>query len=200
VDVALVERLVCPRGHTPIPLVIRADAVTGGGLERGVLACPTCRIEWPVTNGTVRFGDAMTLSAGASPESTACAAFLNLTDAGALIVTDGASTTLCVGLASDFGSTVVPLDPEEANDSHAIYGAPTVPFGEGAVRGAVLLRAARSDSFIASAVQSLAPNARMVAAASIPMPAGMREIARDENLWIAEREPTPITARLARRR
>jgi len=91
VDLALVERLICPRPHQATPLVVRADEVVEGNLVRGVVGCPQCFAEWTVRGGVVEFGAIAEMFRCSPQMLRQSPALLGLAEAGRLVLTDGAS-------------------------------------------------------------------------------------------------------------
>lgn len=198
-DLGIIERMVCPRGHAS-SLVVRADAVGVGRLEAGALGCPECNEEWPVVMGAAQFGARSRMDAIDAGDPMAVAAFLNLTEPGLAIVCDGARPDLLNALALEFGALIIAMDAADAPSAVAgvVDGAARVPFGNAALRGALLLRPARSAEFVESAVHAVAHGSRVVAAAAIAATTEMRQLARDERLWVAERGSAPVALRRAR--
>jgi hypothetical protein len=197
VDLALVERLICPRAHEPAPLVVRADEVVEGRLLRGVVGCPVCSGEWPVAAGRVQFGATTAGTAADVGDAETIAALLALSEPGRVVVVDGASPELVAALVDQFGATVVALDARPGTHAAAeISGAERVPLAPGAARAVLMLRPSREELFVTSAVRALAPGGRMVGAAAVKTPSDVRELARDERLWVGERErvtaPVPL--------
>ena len=197
-DLAIVQRLVCPRPHETAPLVVRADFAEHGHMQRGVLGCPVCGMEWSITNGIAEFGPR--LDAGDDPpiDAIAVAACLSLTEP-KLILTDGLPTAINVALVREYGASVVALDSDTPPETATVIdGAAIVPLAEGIANGVALFRP-RDAAFIASAVKSLATDGRLVATSSIELPAGVREIARNGVMWVAEREAAVVPVTLRRR-
>lgn len=198
-DLAIAERLVCPAAHAPTPLIIRADQTRDGRLVTGVLGCAVCRRDWPVEGGEAQFGDADPGEPVASPDALALAAYLGLTEPGALVVTDGVTSDAECALADEYGAQIVAIDPFAGSRAPVIIRRPpAVPLAARSARGAVLLRADRDERFVASAVLSLAPGGRLVAASAIRA-TGVVELARESSLWVGERERTSDPVPLRRR-
>lgn len=197
-DLAIVQRLVCPQAHARTPLVVRADTAMHGRLQHGVLGCPVCSAEWNVAEGIAAFGPRATIAANAVPDVTTLAALLGLTDA-KLLITDGVPAQTVIALAREFAASVVAIDSDVSPESASVIdGASVVPLADGIAEGSALLRS-RDERFVASVVRSMAPEARLVATTTLAVPAGVREIARNDELWVAEREPDVVTVPLRRR-
>lgn len=201
-DLTIVERFVCPRDHAPAPLVVRADVVLNGQLVAGALGCPVCRGEWSVEAGIVQFGTLATMPVDmrvTTADAPALAAMLDLAEPGRLVVADGIPGEIASALARDFGARIVALDPADAGDyAAAIDGAMRVPLSAGSARGALLLRGARDDAFVDSALRTLAAGGRMVRGVRARVPDGASEFARDDRWWVATRDE--VSAPIALRR
>ena len=197
-DLTIVERLACPNDHELTPLVVRADAVANGALERGILGCPSCTSEWVVDRGVAAFGPRAALSAR-DADPAVLAALLDLTEPGRIIIADGLAGGACTALARDYGALVLTLDPADDGAYAAVVdGAQRVPLAAHAARGAVLMRVERSAAFAESVVRGLAPRSRMVASLVVPVPSGVNEMARDDMLWVGACED--VSAPVALRR
>lgn len=198
-DLAIVQRLICPVPHASTPLVVRADLAEHGRMQKGVLGCPVCQVEWEVHNGIAHFGARAAHPANVVPDAATLAAFLGLTDP-QLVVTDGVPAQVVESLVREFGAMVVALDADVAPTTATVLdGAPIVPLADGIASGAVLLRS-RDAAFVASAVRSMAPEGRLVGIVALELPAGVREIARNNELWVAVREIPMVPVELLRRR
>jgi hypothetical protein len=55
----------------------------------------------------------------------------------------------------------------------------------------VALDASATPALVAASLQALAPRGRMVAPVSVAVPPGITELARDAELWVGVKEPTP---------
>jgi hypothetical protein len=75
-----------------------------------------------------------------------------------------------------------------------------VPFAERSVRAIALDALHAAPERIGFAVRALANGGRLVAAADVPVPTGIRELARDATQWVGERIAEPVTITLGRAR
>lgn len=186
----------------------RADVVEGRRLVSGVLGCPVCHVERAVAGGVVYWHPGAGIPGvrtGDPPPDIAgdallrAAALIGLTESVAPLVLCGTAGLAAAGFIGMVGSTLVLLDPPDdraAPVATIVRGAPRVPLGARSVR-AIMLDSAWSvgaDS-VASAVRALMPRGRIVAAVATPLPAGVRELARDDREWVAEREPNIVQIR-----
>ena len=207
---ALTDHLRCTAAHEDSWLVARADAVETGRMVEGIVGCPVCHAERVVTGGVLYWeGTPGAVPPDPAPDAGAervmrLGALLGFTEGAAPFVLRGADGLAASGLIGLAEVPLVLLDPPDdraAPFATIIRGAPGIPFGAGAVRGiAAGGRLGNDPGFAASCVRALAPRGRLVAAASAPLPAGIRELARDGLEWVGEREPVPVTVPLSRAR
>src|SRR5689334_7890615 len=126
-DLAIVQRLICPKPHASTPLVVRADRAEHGRMQTGMLGCPVCSGEWQIADGVARFGVRTELRADAMPDATTLAAFLGLTDPH-LVVTDGVPATVVESLVREFAAVVVAFDADVSPETATIIeGAAIIP-------------------------------------------------------------------------
>ena len=65
-----------------------------------------------------------------------------------------------------------------------------LPLAAGRAR-ALAVDAAAAPDFPVRALAALRAGGRLVAPVGVPLPAGVTELARDEAVWVAERDPAP---------
>ena len=204
---ALTDQLRCTEAHADSWLVARADVVEAGRMVEGVLGCPVCQAERAVHRGVVYWSgtEAERASNGAGdphPDRVIrIGALLAFGDSPMPFVLCGAEAAVASSLSALSDVPLVLLDP--ADDRAVLFasivrGVPAIPFGGGSVRGIALDAGHCAPGFIASCVHALAPGGRLVAPAATPVPDGVRELARDAEHWVAEREAAPVTVPLSR--
>lgn len=204
----LAERLVCPRDHAPMPLIIVAQRVVGRDLHQGFAGCAECHLEARITQGLVEFPEpaAVVSVAAASPIASAplaptperierTAALLGLAEPGGTILLTGRYTALADRLTEEFELIAV-IPATAATDASAPTSDRIVRIQHAAahaVFSAQSFRAAALEEPTSEALRSLAVGARLLAPAATPTLPDTRELARDEEEWLAERSaPTPI--------
>lgn len=216
--IELIDQLRCPADHPDSALVAAISTRRERFVERGALGCPVCMREHPVAGGIVTFDDNYPdrvpgISAVSPPAVTAAASESS----------DGPEAALRIGayLQASEGTTVVlagewarqsgalsellplrifalnPAGPVAESESiGVIISSRSIPLMSGAVAGVALDQLNATDSMLQSAVRVLAPGGRLVAPVTAALPSGVGELARDSELWVAERE-RPLV-RLAR--
>jgi uncharacterized protein YbaR (Trm112 family) len=196
--IELVDALRCPVPHEESWLVASADRMEARHIVDGTLGCPVCKAEYPIRHGVVDFRRAAPrpLAPPSSPDpeqATRLAAFLDLADATGFAVLVGARGAHAPLIRGQVDTPLLLVDPPGN-----VQGEPGIsvlrcdgelPLAAGAARGIAIDDA--SGECVASAVRATRVAGRVVAPASIPLPEGVRELARDDSDWVGEREPVP---------
>jgi uncharacterized protein YbaR (Trm112 family) len=193
--IELVDALRCPNPHEESWLVAAAERMEFRHIVEGTLGCPVCRAQYPVHRGVVDFrrGAGVALPPAAMPndvQATRLAAFLDLTDRSGFAVllgTWGAHAALLRGLVE---TPLIVVDPPEGTDGEpgisVIRCDGELPLSAGAARGIAVDDG--PPERVASAVRATRPRGRILGPARLAVPTGVRELARDEAVWVAERE------------
>ena len=214
----LAERLRCPAEHAPTPLIVVAQRTVDRDLVTAMLGCPVCRLEARIVDGDVRFGatagdrpyvpdDAPAdLSTGAAADLGRVVALLGLSDPGGAVLLTGRYALLAGPLADLSDVSVVIMHGGAAGARVGapavafVHGSPgSVPFAEGTFRAAAL-DVGLPALFVTDAVRATTIGGRVLAAASVPAPHGVKELARDDTEWVAARESGGAIVELKRRR
>ncbi len=213
----LAERLRCPAAHAPTPLILVAERTVDRELITATLGCPVCRLEARIVDGDVRFDVLADLPAAAGtradeqlhPEPGAdlerVVALLGLSEPGGAVLLTGRYATLAQALSALTEASVVIMHGSatsavvEGTAVATVHGSPvSVPFTDGTFRG-VALDAGLPASFGTDAIRATAVGGRVLAAASVAAPAGLKELARDDTEWVAARESRGAIVELKRR-
>jgi len=204
----LVDILRCPNAHEETWLVASIDRADARDILDGTLGCPICLAEYPIRAGVVRFAEVVAPTSIPAHEHDAVrlAAALDLTDARMTALLHGAWGALAPILRGESPAQLLLVNPPadiSSGDGVSILTAETAPVARGSV-DAVAVGADASDAMLASLVASLKAGARVVGPIARALPEGLTELARDEEIWVAQLEtpaasrPVPI-ARSARR-
>jgi uncharacterized protein YbaR (Trm112 family) len=207
--IELVDALRCPVPHEESWLVAAATRMEFRHIVEGTLGCPVCHAQYPVTRGVVDFRREphTALPPDAPPDemqATRLAAFLDLTDRTGFAVLLGAWSVHAPLLRGLVETPLVVVDPPEGVEGEpgisGIRCDGVLPLAEGAARGIAV--DAGPPARAASAVRATRVTGRLVLPAAEPLPAGVRELARDDAVVVAEREApasTPVTLHVRRR-
>jgi len=207
--IELVDALRCPVPHEESWLVAATTRMEHRHIVEGTLGCPVCRAEYPVVRGVVDFRRAPQgpLPREAPPSETEAmrlAAFLALTDRTGFAVLLGGWSVHAPLLRALVETPLVVIDPPEGTEGEpgisVIRCDGPLPLADGAARGVAVDVA--SPLRVESAVGATRASGRLVLPAAAPVPAGVRELARDAAVIVAEREAAaspPITLHVRRR-
>lgn len=209
-QLALVDLLRCPQRHEETVLIASIDRMSAGGIDQGTLACPICDTRYTIDRGGIVFSPrerdrcwaAPAAGAPSSESVVRVAALLVLIEPGGVIVLGGAEAAVAAPLRDQIDVACVLLNPPghvAGWDSVTPIYADVLPLAPAVLRGAAL--DATTGSAAVDLVHALHGGARLVAPGTTPVPAGVRELARDAEVWVAEREvhvaATPVTLRRA---
>jgi hypothetical protein len=201
----LVDALRCPRPHEDTWLVAAALQTRGRCLVRGTLGCPICQAEFALEQGVVLFdgvgeGTAAgeTAFEGEEPAELAMrlAALLDLSEPGGIVAVGGAWEPALDPLLDFTDVRVLVLEPLAAWEPREPFGALRavgLPVAAGGLRGVALDARTATPGRLAAAVRALRPRGRLVAPVHVALPDGVRELARDERHWVAEREAAAVS-------
>ncbi|MDE3173325.1 MAG: hypothetical protein KGN74_09640, partial [Gemmatimonadota bacterium] len=119
------------------------------------------------------------------------AAFLGLADAGGYAVLVGDWTAQAAALRALVEPHLFVVNPVAGVPSGAgisgILADTGLPLAAGRAR-ALAVDASVDGDGLGRALETLRPGGRLVAPAGLPVPAGVTELARDEAVWVAERD------------
>jgi len=196
---ALLDILRCPAPHDESALIARVDAGEGGHMRDGVLGCPVCHREYAVRGGVVYWADAPREETRNAPraerealpqaeDGLRLAALLAVNEARRPIVLAGARAAHASQVGSFTEAHLVLVNPSGSvvpTGTSVFEGCLTLPFAGQSVAAVAL--DAEHDRLLASAVAAMMPGARAVCPSRTPLPAGLRELTRDDADWVAER-------------
>lgn len=198
--IELVDALRCPIAHEESWLVVAADRLVARHILEGTLGCPVCSAEYPIHDGVVDFTrgghqNAVPRVAASADLAVRLAAFLGLGDASGFATLTGGWGAHALSLRAIVECPLLLIDPPADVDAtpglSIIRTAGPLPLATGSTRGIALdMPDLHGDhaARVASAVRAAKAGGRVVGPASLPLPDGLRELARDEALWVAERE------------
>lgn len=201
--VELIDRLRCPAEHADTWLVVAADRTEDRELRNATLGCPACGAEYAMRDGTVWFGERADAAALAvsDEEAMRLAALLKLEERG-LYLLEGGWGSFAGALHALLDVAVLLADPPTppapgASGEGTLRGiGDRWPLAAAAFHGIALDRATPART--ADAVRLLRSGGRLVAPAAAPLPPGVRELARDDRHWVAEKVSDVVPLRRAR--
>ena len=200
--IELIDALRCIRAHEDSWLVGAFDEMRGRDVVTGTLGCPVCEASYPIVDGIARFGEPAAAHSAALPvndspeDGLRLGALLDLTGGRGLVTLAGEWGAAAPALAALLdevqlllvNATPDVLRPALASGASALVTPDAIPLAGGAARGVALGSVTSSAPMLASAVRALAGGGRLVAPVTVPVPDGVTVRARDETLWVAERQ------------
>jgi len=200
--IELVDTLRCPKPHEESWLVLSARTLEARHVRDGTLGCPVCLAEYPIRDGVADFrsaeggggGEQGTPSVVASIEADYLAAMMDLSDPKGFAVLVGAWCARATDLLeSSDAPPLILVDPPVGVEMQP--GLSGVRCDGELPLAAAAARAVAVDTSDAARVRSAARatrvGGRVVAPADAPLPDGVRELARDERVWVGAREVLP---------
>jgi hypothetical protein len=198
--IELVDALRCPVPHEESWLVASSTRMEARYIVDGVLGCPVCHAQYAVRSGVADFRREPPLPLRAEPDpflrgdaSTAMrlAAFLGLSDAAGFVVLLDEWGAQASALRELVETPIMLVDPPEGREGEpgisVVLSDGVPPLAAGAARAAAI--GSVGPERAAAAVRITRAGGRLVAPATLPVPDGVREIARDDTLWVGEKEP-----------
>lgn len=209
--IELIDVIRCPRPHAFTWLVAQTAQIRQRDVVSGILGCPECQARYPLVEGVLDLrADATPVAALPleDPEQetiTRLAALLAIADApsGALIVLVGERAAAAPVLSEMFDECrILAVNPVAALESGGgvsiVRTVGEVPLRDGAARAVALDATHAAPEQLEGAARALTSGGRLVAPAAASLPDGVRELARDELEWVAERLPDPVVVPLRR--
>lgn len=211
----LVEYLRCPRAHAPGVLVAAADLIANRYVSEGTLGCPECSAEYSIAGGITRFADAANESGDPARSDDAdaplrLAAQLSASGGHSTFAVVGYELTTVVAMRELIPARVLVVNPPQFDSiafpterlRNASLAAPigvatcgdALPLAESKFDGVALRHA--NEALLNSAAAAIKTKGRLIAPIACSIPTGFQELARDEQVWVAERESLtskPIT-------
>jgi len=189
----LVDILRCPNAHDETWLVASIDRSEDRDIREGTLGCPVCLAEYPIREGVVRFAEVESLPPTTQREEDAVrlAAALDLTEARMTAVLQGVWGGLAPIVRGMSPAQLLLVNPPAgiaSGDGVSIVQATTAPLARGSA-DAVAFDATASDAMIESLVASLKGGGRMLGPAKTAVPEELTELARDDEVWVAQLAP-----------
>jgi len=194
----LVDSLRCPNQHDETWLIASIETLEDRDIKSGTLGCPTCLAEFPIRDGAVHFAEVQRAPfvAPSEEEATRIAAVLDLVDPRMVAVLHGEWGAHAPIIRSLTPAALLLVNPPEgiaSGDGISIVLADRAPLGAASMDGAAAAEGARPE-MVASLRASLRGGRRMVGPVSVDVPAFLVEIARDDEIWVAQLDAGSITS------
>lgn len=194
--IELSEFLRCPEPHEESFCVVVPDEMTGRMIVRGIVGCPICKREYPISGGVVRFGgpEETPAPAGMPDQSDPDAiwALLSLTTPGGYVVLAGSAARLAGALAERLGG----VHFVGVNATAGVEMSPVLtllrhpdrfPLRRSMARGVVLGVEAAREPWISEGVRVLLHGLRLVAVADTISAPGLDQLAVGRGMWVGQK-------------
>lgn len=167
----------------------------------GVIGCPTCRTEYPITDGVVEFGPDPLLKVGSRaddltvekmPEAEVVRALLGLRSPGGYVAVVGSAARIAGELATSMsGVHFVAVNPPpevmESDTLSLVRGNASIPIRSSTVRGVVVGNEYAREPWLAEAARVVLKGLNVVVAAEGAVIPSIEELAVDSGLWVGRR-------------
>lgn len=206
--IELTEMLRCPEPHREEMLVLSTGEVRDRMVRLGVIGCPVCHKEFPISRGIVNFRRSRERvskeSSGPRPvyvppsplpsaEATTLQALLELSGPGGYVVLIGDAVRQAERLAAlmpgiHFVGVNAPHEMEERPTLSLLYANEKVPLRTSIARGVVVGADLATSAWLVEAHRVLLRGRRFVVANEEPeLPIGLVKLAAENGLWVGEK-------------
>jgi len=196
--IELTEMLRCPESHREDVLVLSTGEMLGRMVRFGIVGCPVCRKEYPISKGIVDFGATAPSSkrppASGGPSAVDLQALLELSGPGGFVTLVGDAARHAVGLAGlmagiHFIGINAPPDMEELPVLSLLRTNTVIPLRQSIARGVVVGRDVATSPWLVEAHRILLRGRRFVALHDTPeLPIGLEKLAVGKGLWVGEKQ------------
>jgi uncharacterized protein YbaR (Trm112 family) len=202
VHIELTEMLRCPEPHREEMLVLSTGEVKHRMVRSGLVGCPVCHKEYPISRGIVNFRrshERVSKEAYTPPSPLPSAdaaklqALLELSGPGGYVVLVGAATRQAARLVSlmegiHFVGINPPPDMDEQATLSLMYATEKVPLRTSVARGVVVGADLATSPWLVEAHRVLLRSRRFVVENEEPeLPIGLVKLAAENGLWVGEK-------------
>jgi uncharacterized protein YbaR (Trm112 family) len=202
--IELTEMLRCPASHREDVLVLSTGEVQNRMVRSGVVGCPVCQKEYPISRGVVDFtargtGDEGRGATGPTPPPSPLPrplelqALLELSGPGGYVVMVGAAARQAGGLSDQmagihFVGINAPPDIDELPVLSLLRANERIPLRAGIARGVVVGADLATSPWLVEAHRVLLRGRRFVVESETPeLPIGLVKLAAGNGLWVGEK-------------
>lgn len=204
--IELIDTLRCTSDHPETWLVASIHERDERLVLEGMLGCPVCHRQYPITRGIAWYGrDPATVvlptaEAPADAEAAMRAAAFLAPPEGAMLAVTGEWAAHAQGIAALVPVRIFAINPssaiEESEQVAIVESDEGLPFAALSLRGVALGQDATARD-LESAMRVLKDGRRLVAPVSLPVPEEIQELARDERYWVGEKRGALVGLRRA---
>ncbi|MCL6441714.1 MAG: hypothetical protein K6T27_09515 [Thermoleophilum sp.] len=155
----------------------------------GWLGCPVCGSRYVVRDGVALFGVEWPAATGAAPDPVRLAALLDLAEPGGLAMLAGRYALAAAEVARlcELQLVVLGAGGPGSGPASVLQTGTVLPLRDAVLRAAAVDEVAASRVRLEEFVRALRPGWRLLAQSSLALPGGVRQLARDDVEWVAER-------------
>ena len=189
--IELVELLRCVQPHEDTWLVAAIAGIEDREIVSGTLGCPICHAEYEIRDRIVYYTrpeKAAKATEADMDQAIRIAAALGLTDARGAAVLQGAWTRHAPFVRSLSRAQLITIDravTAEPSDGVNVIVSDVAPLARRSVRG-IAMDADTTPEMISSLIAALRAGGHVIAPAALPLPPELKELARDDEGWVAE--------------
>ncbi|HWC72908.1 MAG TPA: hypothetical protein VG454_03150 [Gemmatimonadales bacterium] len=207
--IELTEMLRCPEPHREEMLVLSTGEVRDRMVRSGIIGCPVCHKEYPISRGIVNFRRSKErvssdMSSGPRPvyrppsplpsaDTERLQALLELSGPGGFVVLIGAAARQAPRLSGlmegiHFVGINAPTEMEEQPTLSLLYANERVPLRTSIARGVVVGADLATSPWLVEAHRVLLRGRRFVVVNEEPeLPIGLVKLAAESGLWVGEK-------------
>jgi len=206
--IELTEMLRCPEPHREEMLVLSTGEVKDRMVRSGIIGCPVCHKEYPISRGIVNFRRSRERvskeSSGPRPayappsplpsaEATSLQALLELSGPGGYVVLVGAAVRQAQRLGAlmagiHFVGVNAPSEMDEQPTLSLLYANEKVPLRTAVARGVVVGADLATSPWLVEAHRVLLRGRRFVVENEEPeLPIGLLKLVAEHGLWVGEK-------------
>jgi uncharacterized protein YbaR (Trm112 family) len=207
--IELTEMLRCPESHREEMLVLSTGEIRDRMVRSGLIGCPVCHKEYPISRGIVNFRRtkervSSDMSSGPRPayrppsplpsaDAARLQALLELSGPGGYVVLVGSAVRQAPRLSSlmegiHFVGINAPLEMEEQPMLSLLYANERVPLRTSVSRGVVVGADLATSPWLVEAHRVLLRGRRFVVENEEPeLPIGLVKLAAESGLWVGEK-------------
>ncbi len=198
--IELTEMLRCPEQHREEMLVLSTGEIRDRMVRSGVVGCPVCHTEYPITRGVVDFRrsrepvpGAKTPSPLPSADAAKLQALLELSGPAGYVVLIGSAARQAPRLSGlmegiHFVGINAPRELEEQAALSLLLANERVPLRTSVARGVVVGADLATSPWLVEAHRVLLRGRRFVVESEEPeLPIGLVKLAAEHGLWVGEK-------------
>ncbi|KPJ96441.1 MAG: hypothetical protein AMS18_00875 [Gemmatimonas sp. SG8_17] len=200
--IELAEFLRCPADHAPAYCVITPAEMEDRGVLSGVVGCPICEAEYPITDGVVRFGADPLLGRGSRsddltveemPSAHSIWNLLALGSPGGYVILLGSPARLVEALAAEMDGihyigVNAPPEVQGSAELSLLTATASIPLRSDICRGVVVGREYAEQPWLGEGARVTLEGGRMVVAKEDVEVTSMNCLAVGQGLWVGDKK------------